>query len=72
MRNTPKIMAAAAIVIAGLSLAGAAAALEASQVSVAYADGYTGTDGQFHPWEHRSDAVEFRANHARPVSRLAP
>ena len=53
----------AAIVIAGMSLAGAAVALEASQVSVAYADGYVGTDNQFHEWEHRADAMDFRAKH---------
>lgn len=54
----------AAIVIAGMSLAGAAVALEASQVSVAYADGYMGTDNQFHEWESRADAMDFRAKHA--------
>jgi hypothetical protein len=54
----------AAIVIAGMSLAGAAVALEASEVSVAYADGYVGTDNQFHEWEHRADAQDFRAKHA--------
>jgi hypothetical protein len=54
----------AAIVVAGMSLAGAAVALEASQVSVAYADGYVGTDNQFHEWEHRADAMDFRAKHA--------
>ena len=56
--------ASAAIVIAGMSLAGAAVAFEASQVSVAYADGYVGTDSQFHEWEHRADAEDFRAKHA--------
>jgi hypothetical protein len=54
----------AAIVVAGMSLASAAVALEASQVSVAYADGYVGTDNQFHEWEHRADAMDFRAKHA--------
>ncbi len=63
MRNTSKIAAAAAVVIAGLSLAGAAVALEASQVTIAFADGYTGTDGQFHAWDSRADAMEFRAKH---------
>jgi hypothetical protein len=64
MRNTLKIAAAAAVVIAGLSLAGAAVALEANQVTVAFADGYTGTDGQFHAWDSRADAMEFRTKHA--------
>jgi hypothetical protein len=58
-----KTFIAAGIIAAGLSLAGAAVALEASQVTVAYSDGYTGTDGQFHAWESRSDAIEFRAKH---------
>ena len=59
-----KFSIAAGIVAAGLSLAGAAVALEASQVTVAYADGYTGADGQFHAWESRADAQDFRAKHA--------
>jgi hypothetical protein len=59
-----KTFIAVSIIAAGLSLAGAAVALEASQVTVAYADGYTGSDGQFHAWESRSDAQEFRAKHA--------
>ena len=42
----------------------AAADLDPAQVTIAYADGYTGTDGQFHAWEHRSDAEGFRAQHA--------
>jgi hypothetical protein len=54
----------AAIVIAGMSLAGAAVAYEAGQVSIAFADGYMGTDNQFHEWEHRADAQDFRAKHA--------
>lgn len=59
-----KFSIVAGILVAGLSMAGAAVALEASQVTAAYADGYTGTDGQFHPWESRADAQEFRAKHA--------
>ena len=59
-----KFSIVAGIVAAGLSLAGAAVALEASQITVAYADGYTGTDGQFHAWDSRADAQEFRAKHA--------
>lgn len=38
--------------------------VDAAQVNMAYADGYTGADGQFHAWEHRSDAEGFRAGHA--------
>jgi len=41
----------------------ARAEVDPAQVTVAYADGYTGTDGQFHVWEHRGDAESFRANH---------
>ncbi len=62
------------IKIAALALAGSLAALGTAyaadedgfndaQVSVAYADGYMGTDHQFHAWEHRADAEEFRAKH---------
>jgi len=59
-------IAAIAFAIAGLTLAGAGAAyaLDDSQVAAAYADGYMGTDNQFHEWEHRSDAEEYRAKHA--------
>jgi hypothetical protein len=64
MRRKIKV-AAVAIALAGFSLCGIArAAVEESSVTVAYADGYMGTDGQFHAWEHRSDAEEFRAHHA--------
>lgn len=42
----------------------ARADVDPAQVTVAYSDGYTGTDGQFHGWEHRSDAESFRASHA--------
>lgn len=59
-----KISIAVGIIAAGLSLASAAIAVEASQITVAFADGYTGTDGQFHAWESRADAQEFRAKHA--------
>lgn len=59
-----KFSVAAAVVAASLSLASAAIAVEASQITVAYADGYTGTDGQFHAWESRADAQEYRAKHA--------
>jgi hypothetical protein len=54
-----------AIACTGLVLAGGAAfAVEAGNVSAAYADGYMGTDNQFHAWENRIDAQEFRAKHA--------
>jgi hypothetical protein len=62
MRKTLKLAASVAII--GLSLTGAAVALEAGEVSIAYADGYLGSDHQFHVWEHRADAMEFRAKHA--------
>jgi hypothetical protein len=62
MHNSLKAVSAA-IVLAGISLAGAAVALEASDVSVAYSDGYLGADKEFHLWEHRADAEEFRAKH---------
>jgi hypothetical protein len=57
-------IAIAAIAFAGLSMASAAYALEEGQVSIAYADGYMGTDSQFHAWEHRIDAQAFRVKHA--------
>lgn len=65
MRSSSKI-ATIAIAIAGLALGGtgAAFAFQESDVSVAYSDGYMGTDHQFHIWEHRADAEEFRAKHA--------
>jgi len=63
MRNSLKAVSAA-IVLAGVSLAGAAFAVEASAVSVAYADGYVGTDNQFHTWDSRAEAMDFRAKHA--------
>jgi len=39
-------------------------AYQESDVAVAYADGYMGTDNQFHAWESRADAEDFRAHHA--------
>jgi hypothetical protein len=58
-------MATVAVVLVGLTLVGASAAsaYQESDVSIAYADGYMGTDGQFHVWEHRADAEQFRAKH---------
>ncbi|HEY2836908.1 MAG TPA: hypothetical protein VGI89_10095 [Rhizomicrobium sp.] len=50
------------IMLAGTGIA--RADVDAAQVTLAYVDGYTGTDGQFHPWEHRSDAENIRATHA--------
>ena len=65
MRNTLKItIAAMTVAAASLATAGIANAFQDSDVSVAYADGYTGTDNQFHAWEHRADAEEYRAKHA--------
>jgi hypothetical protein len=58
-------MVTVAVVLAGLTLVGASAAsaYQESDVGVAYTDGYKGTDGQFHAWEHRADAEQFRAKH---------
>jgi len=58
----------ASLFLAGLGLAAAlslpAMAFQDSDVVIAYADGYMGTDHQFHAWEHRANAEEFRAHHA--------
>ena len=65
MRNTLKItIAAITVAAASLATAGIANAFQDSDVSVAYADGYMGTDNQFHAWEHRADAEEYRSKHA--------
>jgi hypothetical protein len=63
--QTGSKIATLAVVLAGLALAGAgaASAVEASNIAAAYADGYMGTDNQFHAWESRNDAQEFRAKH---------
>ena len=64
MRMNVKIAAFA--LAGGLAMLGTAYADDAfdiNQVDVAYSDGYMGTDHQFHVWEHRSDAQEFRAKH---------
>ena len=68
MRITLKI-ATVAMALAGTSLAGIANAADGDSfdmknVTVGYADGYMGTDHQFHAWEHRADAEQFRAAHA--------
>lgn len=54
----------AALTILIASSGVAYADVDATQVTLAYVDGYTGTDGQFHPWEHRSDAESIRAKRA--------
>jgi len=57
----------AALSIGFVLLAGAGIAradVDSAQITLAYADGYMGTDGQFHAWEHRSDAEDIRAKHA--------
>ena len=54
------------LAIAGSMLGAAAYAddnFDINSVSIAYADGYMGTDHQFHVWEHRADAEAFRAKH---------
>ena len=49
--------------LAVLGTAYADDAFNADQVTIAYSDGYMGNDHQFHAWEHRADAEEFRAKH---------
>ena len=62
MRNK---IGSAALVITLISGVGIARAdVDPAQINFAYADGYTAKDGQFHAWEHRSDAEDFRAKHA--------
>src|ERR1700739_5108529 len=69
--NRTKIMRMS-LKIAALALTGSLAVLgtayaddafNVDQVTVAYSDGYMGADHQFHAWEHRADAEEFRAKH---------
>ena len=59
MRTT--LFIASLTIAASLSLP--AFAYQESEVTIAYADGYMGADHQFHAWERRSDAQEFRAHH---------
>ena len=59
MRTT--LFIASLTIAASLSLP--AFAYQESEVTIAYADGYMGADHQFHAWEHRADAEEFRAKH---------
>jgi hypothetical protein len=57
---------AALALTGGLAMLGTAYAQDAfnpDQVTVGYSDGYMGADHQFHAWEHRADAEEFRAKH---------
>jgi hypothetical protein len=64
MRTSLKIAALA--LTGGLAMLGTAYADDAfdvNQVTIAYSDGYMGADHQFHAWEHRADAEEFRAKH---------
>jgi hypothetical protein len=57
-----RLGAALTIMVASTGIA--YADVDAAQVTLAYVDGYMGTDGQFHPWEHRSDAENIRAKDA--------
>ncbi|MBV8140539.1 MAG: hypothetical protein JOZ60_00665 [Verrucomicrobia bacterium] len=66
------------VFVGSMMLVGSAEAddnFDIGQVSIAYSDGYIGTDHQFHPWEHRADAEAFRAKHLdryRPWRHDAP
>jgi hypothetical protein len=64
MRNKFKKMALTIMLATFASIGIARADVDPAQVAVAYSDGYMGSDGQFHAWEHRSDAESIRANHA--------
>ena len=64
MRNTFSKMALTVVVATFASIGIARADLDSAQVAMAYSDGYMGTDGQFHAWEHRSDAEGIRASHS--------
>jgi hypothetical protein len=62
--------AAIAIAIAGATLvstvmanAAVGATFDIGKVAVGYSDGYRGTDQQYHPWAHASDAKRFRTAH---------
>lgn len=66
MRISLKIAALAvtgSLLAAGAAFAADEDGFDINQVTTAYSDGYIGTDHQFHAWEHRSDAEEFRAKH---------
>jgi hypothetical protein len=53
----------ASIAAVGTAYAADRDGFDVNQVVVAYADGYTGTDNQFHAWQHKADAQETRAEH---------
>jgi hypothetical protein len=62
--------AAIALALAGATLGNAATAnaavgvsFDIGNVAVGYSDGYMGTDQQYHPWAHPSDARRFRTAH---------
>lgn len=62
MRNKFKKMALTVMLATFTSIGIARADIDPAQVALAYSDGYMGTDGQFHPWEHRSDAESIRTS----------
>lgn len=69
MRTGLKITAMCAVLMGtsygGLGVAQAQdATFDIGNVSVGYADGYMDHNHQFHAWEHRADAEEFRAKRA--------
>jgi hypothetical protein len=64
MRNKFKKAALTVMLATFTSIGVARADINPEQVARAYSDGYTGADGQFHVWEHRSDAESIRAHHA--------
>ena len=65
MRIKVTMLVALALVagLAGVSQATDEDGFDPSKVTMAYSDGYVGSDNQFHAWEHRSDAEDFRAHH---------
>jgi hypothetical protein len=70
MRMTLKIATVTATLV-GLSLMGAGIANAAGEVTfdignvaVGYADGYMDNNHQYHQWEHRADAEQYRREHA--------
>ena len=69
MQISWKIAAMCAVLMgapcAGLGVAQAQdATFDVGSVSVGYADGYMDQNHQFHVWEHRADAEQFRAKRA--------
>lgn len=57
------VLALTGSLLCGVAWAADEDGFDISQVTAAYSDGYIGTDHQFHPWIHRSDAEELRAKH---------